>query len=779
MDEREDMYEIEDNYEYDNEISITDNNYINNYIDLSYKNNNKDNNAYESYENAGNNNINNNNNYKDDNNNNHNINKNKMNLSNKTNNNKNYSNSNYTEENTSLKNTNDIKNVSEKLKHNEEEKSNNLDNSFKAKNNAKKLSNQTSLSTKKQVIKNNSVYSGSINPNKVTASFSNNNFVSKSNSNKISNKPLKKPLESEITNQSQLKNPKGSNNNLVFSKALNKNSKTNSNNTIKDNKFKSSNRISSPIPNSSINNSQNISYKNKISSPIIGSPLSITKNNSMINSKRVKSHNTTNIVNNVYSSFDYNKSKAEYIKENKDVFCYYDPYSNNDFEYELITRGERIYMKNLAEKNLKSIIEERKRKLKVDKISQSNLFKPNLLLTAYYKTSNYKNNNYLLETTCFKNKTNNYNSDINNSGNVYETNDDIKLEDEIELLKQERKFMSPEKLNKHINRLYKDYEIRQVKQEKLKENYFNEVCPHSPVINDNSEPKIENFYNRLQDWLTKKKEKDEKRKKESELDRETNKPLFKPQTIEYSQSKLELNAIKNRPTSPIKSADVLHNEALTKTIRRSTLLETSVADIKKKSEQIITSEASKKLNQKNKDELFKKIFEILDFNKDNKICYNEDFSEGLKNVPPHIINILEPLFEEFNENKEILTLKEFIVSCGRLYNILDYYQRSQLFQYIFYCKKQEAPWNIKKKKEQELEDNRNFSYVPKVANFTNEMIDKSDKYKGSTFMDRNFKYLEARKKVMEEGLEAQLAREKIGILNYILLNYFNRLYILS
>jgi len=46
-------------------------------------------------------------------------------------------------------------------------------------------------------------------------------------------------------------------------------------------------------------------------------------------------------------------------------FYYYDPFNKNDDpETDLITHGERVYMKNMAEKNLKLILEENKRKAK-------------------------------------------------------------------------------------------------------------------------------------------------------------------------------------------------------------------------------------------------------------------------------------------------------------------------------------------------------------------------------------------------------------------------------
>jgi hypothetical protein len=333
------------------------------------------------------------------------------------------------------------------------------------------------------------------------------------------------------------------------------------------------------------------------------------------------------------------------------------------------------------------------------------------------------------------------------------------------VLKKERRYMSPEKLENHIERLYKEYEAKKVKQEKLKEDYYKETCPHKPEVNDNSEPKIGNFYSRLQSWLTKKKEKDEKRKEISNIDPKTNKPLFTPD-LKETESKYT----KPRPTSPKELVSKLHTEGNDINMRRKTLLDENINQIKQISEKVVTSPKSKNLNEKNKSELFRKIFQILDYNDDGIIRYDEDFDEAMRNVPPHIAEILQPLFDEFRENKEILTLKEFIVSCGRLYNILDYYERSQLFQYIFYVKKLQSSRTFKKNEEFEVEK-KNFSYQPAINDGCKKLFNKSEKYTGTTFLERNSQYLETRKRVIQEGLDKQIATEKIGKTKLVKLNY--------
>lgn len=441
------------------------------------------------------------------------------------------------------------------------------------------------------------------------------------------------------------------------------------------------------------------------------------------------------------------------------TFCSYDPATSREYDCELITKGERIYMKNLAEKNLKNILEEKERKKNLIKSSESASFAPSLHLTAYYIPQNYQNANHLSETTSYKNK-------VNFADDTNQEKDEMNLEEEIEVLKKQRIVMTPEKLENHINRLYKESEVLKVNKEKLKEEYYNEICPLKPEINPISGgPQSGTFFSRMQDWLSKKKEKLEDTRKKAQFDGSSQKPLFSPDLSMTANRSM----IKSRPQSPEDLLKKLHNDASNTLKKREMLQNEKLMEIRKESEKTITSPQSKEFNEKNKAELFTKIFEILDYNQDKKISYDEDFDQAMKEVPSHIVEILQPLFEEFRENKEILTIKEFVLSCGRLYNILEYYERSQLFQYIFYVKKQQSSRTAKKNKEIE-EETQQLSYKPEINTHCKKVFDTSEKYSGTTFLERNSKYLENRKVTEKEGIEKVISQEKIGnLLSLILL----------
>lgn len=446
------------------------------------------------------------------------------------------------------------------------------------------------------------------------------------------------------------------------------------------------------------------------------------------------------------------EASAEKNREKVQEFCVYDQNVSMDFEFEqkeaLIPKGERIYMKNLAEKSLKNILEERERKKKSKENIDGMSFQPSLQLTAYYKPQSYDNSHHLMETTCYKNKT------VYNKPDL-DLEDSIKIEDEIELMKKERKTLPWEEIQKHTEKLYKENEAKKVNRERLTEEYYKELCTYTPDINDKSEANPNNFYLRLQNWLGKQKEKDDERKEKSKINQETNLPFFKPIIIE-TMSKIE---IKDRPTAGKELLDYLHNNHKEVIEKRKNLHQSSLEQTKRESERPLMSPNSRDLNEKNKNELYTRIFELLDYNGDKKISYDEDFDQAMREVPKHIVKILDPLFEEFRENKEVLTIKEFVLSCGRLYNILDFWERSELFNYIFQLKKNTSAREQRFIKSIEKQKNE-VKEKPEIHDSTRVVFDNSEKYKGTDFMMRNSKYKVIREEVMKAGKDKQMTEEK-------------------
>jgi len=301
-----------------------------------------------------------------------------------------------------------------------------------------------------------------------------------------------------------------------------------------------------------------------------------------------------------------------------------------------------------------------------------------------------------------------------------------------------------------------------IKIEKIKNQNMKEIYTYKPDTNSYELKEKKNFYERLNTWLNNKKNKDDERKELSMIDKHTEKPLFTPDLTLTKNKKFE----HSRAYSPRNTvSDFLYSDGIAGHKRSATFMNDSIKNFKMDSEKINTSAKSKEINEKNKAELFQKIFEILDFNQDGRISHEENFDEAMREVPQHIVQILQPLFEEFRENKEVLTLKEFIVSCGRLYNILEYYERSQLFQYIFYVKRLTSPRTLTKEKEKE-EEKKLFSGQPEIQQKSLKIFDKSDKYSERTFA-KEHKVFRNNKTSDAGGLNEQLARENVSKYNYI------------
>lgn len=517
------------------------------------------------------------------------------------------------------------------------------------------------------------------------------------------------------------------------------------------------------------------------------SPKKVIKETSLTNEKTIKNNNqdkkcinlptykevlekqkqsiNPNLSSLAKSKLDIEKLRVQSNEKiNENVFCYIseekcDMYEDNS----IVTKGERIYMKNLAEKNLKLIMEERERKQKINENIDASTFKPSLKLTSYYNPKNYDSKNHLNLTTCIKNK------NVNETQNKDETYD-LKIEDEIELMKNEKKTAKWSDIERYTEKLHKDYERKQFIRKKQTDEYYNELCkqyvnPHTDLIPSGT------FFERLQDWIIKQKEKEDERRELRKLNLSNNqelfKPLVKPNNYVFKHE---------RPSSGKELLFKLHSDYKETLDKRKRLFEGGIANSKKESERVdrLCSPQSKELNEKTKQELFTKIFDILDYNQDKKISYDEDFSEALANIPKKIQKILEPLFEEFKENKEVLTLKEFIVSCGRLYKILEYWERTELFNYIFSIKKETSS-----KHQRHLNDIKSLdSEIKEKPSINTEeaksYLDKSKKYAGLNFMERNKLSIDNIKRVKEKGLDEKNMRDKKGRINL-----FSRLYFYS
>ena len=115
-------------------------------------------------------------------------------------------------------------------------------------------------------------------------------------------------------------------------------------------------------------------------------------------------------------------------------------------------------------------------------------------------------------------------------------------------------------------------------------------------------------------------------------------------------------------------------------------------------------ESTEEIINKKKEKSFKQIFKLLDGDEDSKISYTH---MNISKLPPNIIKILQPIFNELKEENETLNELEFIFVCEQLYISLPWTDKRELTTFEDIAKK-----NIKKEKI--LKEKNNFSFKPKI-----------------------------------------------------------------
>ena len=88
--------------------------------------------------------------------------------------------------------------------------------------------------------------------------------------------------------------------------------------------------------------------------------------------------------------------------------------------------------------------------------------------------------------------------------------------------------------------------------------------------------------------------------------------------------------------------------------------------IKKFSESIHTTNDSEFIFAKKKEDAFRRIYKLLDFDQDNNIS---SLNMDVRKLEGYLIKILKPIFEELKEENETLNENEFVRACEHLYEV--------------------------------------------------------------------------------------------------------------
>jgi hypothetical protein len=110
----------------------------------------------------------------------------------------------------------------------------------------------------------------------------------------------------------------------------------------------------------------------------------------------------------------------------------------------------------------------------------------------------------LTEECTFKPKLNDSSYFINLKSNINKKNkksiNDDSTKSESIIIKRVK---SATEINVQTSKLHRLAEKVEEKREKLRKDYYSRLCPFRPIVNDKSPPYMNNFFNRLQNWIEK------------------------------------------------------------------------------------------------------------------------------------------------------------------------------------------------------------------------------------------------------------------------------------
>ena len=101
---------------------------------------------------------------------------------------------------------------------------------------------------------------------------------------------------------------------------------------------------------------------------------------------------------------------------------------------------------------------------------------------------------------------------------------------------------------------------------------------------------------------------------------------------------------------------------------------------------VFTSERSNNIVNSKKEEVFRRIFRLLDGDEDGIISR---IYVDTRRVPKEIMKLLNPIITELKSENETLNEREFIIACSHMYNLMNFSDRKTLLNFRFITQKSE------------------------------------------------------------------------------------------
>lgn len=299
-------------------------------------------------------------------------------------------------------------------------------------------------------------------------------------------------------------------------------------------------------------------------------------------------------------------------------------------------------------------------------------------------------------------------------------------------------------------------------QEQDRNQYFSEICTFTPKISNSSQPKLENFFQRLQLWIERRNENYFNELQNSLKDSKTGQFLFQP-SVKRTVSSIEPD-MSNKGSIFIDLYEETKRIDLNKKEKQQKYEEelNQLASSKKATQQI------EEIHNKNKEECFNTLFQLLDFNQEGMLRYSEDFQRNIQTfLHPVIRHIIDPLINELSIHQEELNYEEFILAINQLYQVVSVDEKRKLVNwYVDNIKRQNSP----RKKRASFNKSCDFAFKPVISESSEQIFQKSGKIV-KNFAQRNLEFIKKKENFINEKKIEKIENEFKGKL--MLINLFN------
>lgn len=343
-----------------------------------------------------------------------------------------------------------------------------------------------------------------------------------------------------------------------------------------------------------------------------------------------------------------------------------------------------------------------------------------------------------------------------------------------------KKVKSPAEVDKISDRLYRQWEFYSHKKEKLKNEYYSDVCPFKPKINPptpiaEQEPTIKeteinhvvttetdnhnvtkssdllnkvSFLERVTQWKSRVSQKiQDQLEKAAKVDLTTGEAFHNPSAYRLPSSDTIIYKFKNDNDFKGEIHERLYRENETLKMKKTALVEEHFKETAKMMTTVKADPKSKELAEVNKAHLFEELYLLLNPNELRSVTFTKEYIDELS-LDQKASSQLLKVIQIFGESKQGYTHKEFIEKIEDVYHSkLNYGERTRVNDWYNFKIKVLSP---KKARQDKAKQESLHSFKPVVTQSSLDVLAKGKKYAGTSFAERNKSLLEKKEAFISE-----------------------------